>query len=107
MDTRVEVASPGGHSSIPPEHTVSDFFCAMRIDCVSHDCFRALVCLPRSSFGTALEPAPITPTDPDAVPYKILSGTIKSTYMTLRADLTEEEKTIFVAPGIMSGNTGD
>ena len=28
-DVRVEVTSPGGHSSIPPPHTVSCHFCDM------------------------------------------------------------------------------
>ena len=27
LDTRVEVSSPGGHSSIPPSHTVGHFLC--------------------------------------------------------------------------------
>ena len=33
------------------------------------------------AWGTALEPAPITPTDPDDAPYKLLSGSIKSSLL--------------------------
>jgi len=55
------------------------------------------------AWGAALEPAPITPTDEDAVPYKLLSGTIKATYNAHRSFQNEEE--IQVAPGIMGGNT--
>ena len=54
------------------------------------------------AWGTALEPAPITPTD--ATPFKLLSGTIRSTYNAHRG--FENEEQITVAPGIMTGNTG-
>jgi Gly-Xaa carboxypeptidase len=54
------------------------------------------------AWGTALEPAPVTPTD-DSAPWKLLSGTIKATYNAHR-DL-EGADNIFVSPGIMSGNT--
>lgn len=54
------------------------------------------------AFGTALEPAPVTSSDGE--PYKLLSGTIKATYNAHRQNANEEE--IQVAPGIMSGNTG-
>ncbi|KAI0058987.1 carboxypeptidase S [Artomyces pyxidatus] len=52
------------------------------------------------AWGAALEPAPITPTD--AVPYRILSGTIKATYNAQRG---LEGDNIIISPGIMSGNT--
>ncbi|KAI0322814.1 carboxypeptidase S [Amylostereum chailletii] len=55
------------------------------------------------AWGTALKPAPITPTDADAVPFRILSGTIRATYDAHR-DLKGGDN-IFVSPGIMSGNT--
>ncbi|EIN06189.1 carboxypeptidase S [Punctularia strigosozonata HHB-11173 SS5] len=54
------------------------------------------------AWGTALEPAPITPTD--AAPYKVLSGTIKAAYAAHRG-LSYEEDAITIAPGIMTGNT--
>jgi Gly-Xaa carboxypeptidase len=54
------------------------------------------------AWGTALEPAPVTPTD--AAPYKLLSGTIKAVYAAHRADGVQSAD-IAVAPGIMSGNT--
>lgn len=54
------------------------------------------------AWGTALEPAPVTPTD-DSAPWRLLSGTIKATYNAHR-DL-EGGDNIFVSPGIMSGNT--
>ena len=50
-----------------------------------------------------LEPAPITPTGPDAAPYQLLSGTIKATYNAHRS--IDDPDSIIVAPGIMSGNT--
>lgn len=33
------------------------------------------------AWGTALEPAPLTPTDPHDAPYKLLSGSIKSSLL--------------------------
>ena len=54
------------------------------------------------AWGTALEPAPITPMDGEA--YKLLSGTIKATFNAHRKFKNTEE--IQVAPGIMTGNTG-
>ncbi|KAA1468874.1 carboxypeptidase S [Dentipellis sp. KUC8613] len=55
------------------------------------------------AWGTALNPAPITPTDADAIPYRILSGTIKATYDSHRN--LDGGNNIVVSPGIMSGNT--
>ncbi|PIL24979.1 hypothetical protein GSI_12866 [Ganoderma sinense ZZ0214-1] len=53
------------------------------------------------AWGGGLEPAPISPID--AREYALLSGTIKATYNAHRS-LTGDDN-IFVAPGIMSGNT--
>ncbi|KAF8494750.1 carboxypeptidase S [Hysterangium stoloniferum] len=53
------------------------------------------------AFGTALEPAPVSPIGPQDGPWAVLSATIT-------ANLLESEygaKKIVVAPGIMSGNT--
>ena len=55
-------------------------------------------------FGHALEPAPVAPTGEDAVPYRILSGTIKATYDAHRG--LQGGDNVIVTPGIMSGNTG-
>jgi Gly-Xaa carboxypeptidase len=65
------------------------------------------------AWGTALEPAPVTPSD--AKPYQLLAKTIKAVYAAHRSDhLAGEEKDkkkkeradeIIIAPGIMSGNT--
>lgn len=55
--------------------------------------------------GTALDVAPVTPTDEGAAPYQLLSGTIKATYHSHRSDSNSVEP-IIVAPAIMSGNTG-
>jgi Gly-Xaa carboxypeptidase len=55
------------------------------------------------AWGTALEPAPVTPIDGAA--YKLLAGTIKATYDHHRADELHKQD-IVVAPGIMTGNTG-
>ncbi|KZT10071.1 carboxypeptidase S [Laetiporus sulphureus 93-53] len=54
------------------------------------------------AWGTALEPAPITPVGQDAVPFQLLSGTIKSTHNAHR-ELTEDG--ITVIPSLVSGNT--
>jgi Gly-Xaa carboxypeptidase len=55
------------------------------------------------AWGTALEPAPITPTDEDSAPWQLLSGTIKATYNAQRG---LEGDNIVVSPGVPSGNTG-
>ena len=57
------------------------------------------------SFGTALEPAPFTPTGPDAAPYRLLSGTIKATYNSHRS--LQGKDNILVSPSMPSGNTGE
>ncbi|GBE86580.1 Carboxypeptidase S [Sparassis crispa] len=54
------------------------------------------------AFGTALEPAPLTPTGPDAAPFLLLSGSIKATYNDHRALLGDG---ITVMPSLVSGNT--
>lgn len=59
----------------------------------------------RDAFGTALEPAPVTPTDEKAVAYQVLSGTIKSTFKEFRRG-GGEFRDIVVIPGIMPANTG-
>lgn len=56
----------------------------------------------RDPWHTALEPAPITPTGPDAVPYRILSGSIKATYNAHRGIHGDN---IVVSPGHNPGNT--
>jgi len=56
------------------------------------------------AFGTALEPAPVTPTESgDAKPYELLSGTIKATYNAHRSLQGVNE--IIVSPGMPTGNT--
>ncbi|KAH9962677.1 carboxypeptidase S [Russula dissimulans] len=55
------------------------------------------------AWGTALEPAPVTPTGKDSAPWQLLSGTIKATYNAHRS--SEGADNIFVSPGIMTGNT--
>ena len=53
------------------------------------------------ALNTALQPAPLTPTGKNAVPYQLLSGTIKATY-----DAHRSGDGVIASPGIMSGNTG-
>jgi Gly-Xaa carboxypeptidase len=53
------------------------------------------------SEDSALDPAPVTPTD--AAPYKLLSGTIKTVYAAHRGG--HPDRGIAVAPGAMAGNT--
>ncbi|KAI0295384.1 carboxypeptidase S [Multifurca ochricompacta] len=55
------------------------------------------------AWGTALEPAPVTPHSEDSAPWQLLSGTIKATYNAHRG--LEGADNIIVSPGIMSGNT--
>ena len=57
------------------------------------------------AYDAGLDPAPVTPTGKDAAPYQLLSGTIKATYNAHRS-LSDEDESIIVAPGMMSGNTG-
>jgi Gly-Xaa carboxypeptidase len=54
------------------------------------------------AWGTGLEPAPVTPTGKSPA-FVLLSGTIKATYNAHRG--LEGDKTIGIAPSIMSGNT--
>ncbi|KAJ6469326.1 hypothetical protein C8R45DRAFT_837463 [Mycena sanguinolenta] len=49
----------------------------------------------------SLEPAPITPSGKDALPYALLAGTIREVFRVTRTGVEE----IVVAPGIMTGNT--
>lgn len=56
------------------------------------------------AWGTALEPAPITPIE--GKPFALLAGTIRSTYARHRGtDPVAHDDQIVVAPGIMTGNT--
>ncbi|KAH9066865.1 hypothetical protein EDB87DRAFT_1678703 [Lactarius vividus] len=55
------------------------------------------------AWESGLEPAPVTPTDEDSAPWRLLSGTIKATYNAHRG--LEGADNIFVSPGVMSGNT--
>ena len=52
------------------------------------------------AYGTALEPAPVTPTDSAA--WRLLSGTIRGTWREFNKDKDE----IIVAPRMIGGNTG-
>ncbi len=56
------------------------------------------------AFNSSLEPAPITPTGPDAAPYRLLSATIRATYESGRHNDNEGQLTI--APFMGGGNTG-
>lgn len=56
------------------------------------------------AFESGLEPAPITPTGGDGVPYRLLSGSIKAAYNSHRGVSGDDH--IIVSPGMMSGNTG-
>lgn len=58
------------------------------------------------AWGTALEPAPVSPIDASAEPYKLLSGTIIATYEA-SLEFKASKKSIAVAPGISTGNTGN
>jgi Gly-Xaa carboxypeptidase len=58
------------------------------------------------AWGTALEPAPITPTDQKAVPYKLLSGTILAVENAVGQGVGKAPK-VFVAPSVMSGGSSD
>jgi len=56
------------------------------------------------AWGTALDPAPITPTGQDAAPFQLLSGTIRATWNSHRS-IQEEADGITVIPSLVSGNT--
>ncbi|EIN04703.1 carboxypeptidase S [Punctularia strigosozonata HHB-11173 SS5] len=79
---------------------------------LSYTAFDATILDSKATFGDlivsspyALEPAPVTPTDADAKPYALLSGSIRTTYAKRREAKGLEAEKVFVAPGIMSGNT--
>lgn len=56
-------------------------------------------------WASALEPAPVTPTDKTSAPFQLLSGTVKAAFDEYRRGDGGTED-IIIAPGIMSGNTG-
>ncbi|KAF8552419.1 carboxypeptidase S [Imleria badia] len=56
-----------------------------------------------TAFESELEPAPITPAEEDAAPYRLLSGSIKAAYNSHRGISGDDH--IIVSPGMMSGNT--
>lgn len=59
------------------------------------------------AWGAALQPAPVTPTEGVlADPYRLLAGTIRTTYNAHRGLKETSEAGVVVSPGIMSGNTG-
>ena len=55
------------------------------------------------AFGTALEPAPVTPLG-DSGPFQLLSGTIIGVLGA--SNRTGYDKKVFIAPGMSTGNTG-
>ncbi|KAJ7035311.1 hypothetical protein C8F04DRAFT_1098842 [Mycena alexandri] len=61
----------------------------------------------KDAYGTALEPAPVSPTSGDeSAPYALLSGTIKATYAAHRGLVGAQAKDgIAVSPGMSTGNT--
>ncbi|KZW02629.1 carboxypeptidase S [Exidia glandulosa HHB12029] len=65
---------------------------------------RAGVITLSEAWHSALEPAPRTPSDADAGPYHLLSGTIRATYRE-SASFHASGKDIVVAPGLFPGNT--
>jgi Gly-Xaa carboxypeptidase len=80
---------------------------------LSYTAFDTSVLEAKSTFGDLivsssfnLESAPVTPSDADAKPYALLSGTIRATYAKRREEKGVEAQKVFVAPSIMSGNTG-
>jgi len=58
------------------------------------------------AWGTALEPAPVTPTDEKAAPYQLLSGTILAVGRA-GGQAGEATKKFFVAPSVMSGGSSN
>ncbi|KIK37885.1 hypothetical protein CY34DRAFT_15390 [Suillus luteus UH-Slu-Lm8-n1] len=55
------------------------------------------------AYTHGLEPAPVSPTGHDAVPYQLLSGTIRAAYNSHRG--LSNDDSLIISPGIMSGNT--
>lgn len=54
------------------------------------------------AWGTALEPAPVSPID--ALPFRLLSGTIRAVGSGGQ-NTTENDEKLFVAPSVMSGKS--
>ncbi|KAF9817087.1 hypothetical protein IEO21_03669 [Rhodonia placenta] len=60
------------------------------------------------AWDPALEPAPITPTGPDAAPFQLLAGTIKTAHQSRHSNTqlaSSEDSEIHVIPSLGSGNT--
>ncbi|KAG2364099.1 hypothetical protein BDR07DRAFT_1482813 [Suillus spraguei] len=55
------------------------------------------------AYTHGLEPAPVSPTGHDALPYQLLSGTIRAAYNSHRG--LSDDDSLIISPGIMSGNT--
>ncbi|KAG6810887.1 hypothetical protein H0H92_009917 [Tricholoma furcatifolium] len=55
------------------------------------------------AYGTALEPAPVTPSSLESHPWKLLSGTIKAIFDSRNDVMGGKE--VIVSPGMPSGNT--
>jgi len=58
-----------------------------------------------NNLNVLFEPVPEAPTDFEAVPWRILSGTIKATYNINRG--IDGANNIIVSPSVPSGNTGE
>jgi len=56
------------------------------------------------AWGSAFEPAPVTPTGRGSAPYELLSGTIQAALR--RGYISHELEKAVVAPAVMGGNTG-
>ena len=57
------------------------------------------------AYDNSLEPAPVSPSGPDAAPFQLLSGSIKATYNVHR-NIKLDVDSVIVAPGMMYANTG-
>ena len=56
------------------------------------------------AWGTALEPAPVSPTDSEQ--WRILAGTIRAAWAPTGGGPSVEEPDVVVVPSLLGGNTG-
>lgn len=90
--------------SLARERNLSYIAFGVDMDVDTNGPSRGTVTLSKAFDQDGLEPAPITPTEGDAVPYQLLSGSIKAAYNSHRGVSGDDH--IIVSPGMMSGNTG-
>ncbi|KAI9440732.1 hypothetical protein H4582DRAFT_2074519 [Lactarius indigo] len=104
--TQSSITAVQQHDTNILKHLANDFnlsFTAFGLDVTPKGTHTAGRLTLEEAWESGLKPAPVTPTDEDSAPWRLLSGTIKAAYNAHRG--LEGADNIFVSPGITSGNT--